>query len=306
MTRPALHDPVDAILARDRDAIEAALRHVVELRLRGVDPRIASPIRYAVESGGKRLRPILCVAAMSAVRGAPVAAAVYDAACAIELVHTYSLVHDDLPCMDDDEIRRGRPTAHRVFGTRDAAVAGAAMIPLACAVLDEAAAVLELDATHRIEVVSELTRAAGAAGMVGGQLLDLEAEGRDVDAGQLEAIHTRKTGALFRAAMRIGARLAGAPEPIVTAMGDCGQAIGLAFQVTDDILDVTGDAGILGKSAGRDHVQRKATYAALMGVDGARARATAAADAATRALHAAGVRHDPIDRLVQFAVSRDR
>jgi geranylgeranyl diphosphate synthase, type II len=294
------------VIDRHRGPVEAALGRFVAGPLAAVPSGIAEPIRYAVQAGGKRFRPILVAASFQAVRGEAPPDAGYDAAAALELIHTYSLVHDDLPCMDDDALRRGRPTTHRQWGIEPATIAGAAMIPLACALLDRGAACCGLDRTGRAAIVRELTDGAGAAGMVGGQALDLEEEGRTPDAGRLRSIHTAKTGALFVAAMRIGGRLAGASADALVALGDCGRGLGLAFQVTDDILDVTGSDAVLGKSAGRDREQAKATYPALMGLDAAREYAVMAATDAVNALHRAAIHDDALECLVTFAVSRDR
>jgi geranylgeranyl diphosphate synthase type II len=301
VTGPALR-----ALSETRVRVEVALSRVLDRRLHTLDRRIVDPIRYAVEAGGKRLRPVLCVSAYRAAGGGEPADAVYDAACAIELIHTYSLLHDDLPCMDDDDYRRGRPTAHRAFGEVAATLAGAAMIPLAAAVLDDGAARLALPPAERSAVVVDLARAAGATGMVGGQVLDLAAERVAVGAADLEMIHSHKTGALFAGSLRVGARLARADEAVVAAFGRCGSGLGLAFQVTDDILDVTGQRAVLGKSAGRDAEHGKATYPGLLGLDGALARGHAAADEAVSALRGAGIHDDILEGLIAFAVSRDR
>jgi len=298
-------------LEAGKERVEAALGRIVERWVDPVDPRLAAPIRYALEAGGKRLRPVLCVVAFRAANGIDRSGsasgdAIHDAASALELIHTYSLLHDDLPCMDDDDYRRGRQTAHRVYGGRAATLAGALMIPLAAAVLDDGAARLGLPADRRGETVRELTRGAGATGMVGGQVLDLEAEGRRVSADELELIHSRKTGALFTASLRIGARLAQAGPRLVDAFGRCGAALGLAFQVADDILDVTGQSSVLGKTPGRDAEQGKATYPGLLGLDGARARAASATGAAVAALREAGIDDPILEGLIAFAVSRDR
>jgi geranylgeranyl diphosphate synthase, type II len=295
-----------SVLENERAPVNAALDRFVSRGLAGIDRRVAEPIAYALRAGGKRLRPILCVTAYRAVRGEPPAPEGYDAACAIELVHTYSLVHDDLPCMDDDALRRGQPTTHRVFGETAAVIAGAALIPLACAHLDAGATALGLNPAARAATLAELTRGAGAAGMVGGQMLDLEAEGRTVALGELQAIHARKTGALFVSALRIGGRLAGAGDTVLDALGQCGRKAGLAFQVADDILDVTGSDAVLGKSAGRDREHGKATYPALMGLEAAREHAAAAVVAAIAALHGAGIRNAALESLIAFAVERDR
>jgi geranylgeranyl diphosphate synthase type II len=292
-------------LERERPLIEAALVRMLDWSLCAIDPRIAETIRYAVMGGGKRLRPILCVAAYRAAGGVA-CDAVHDAASAIEILHTYSLVHDDLPCMDDDDLRRGRPTAHRVYGEIRATIAGAAMIPVACQVLGRGAAALGLADADRAAAILELARAAGAGGMIAGQFLDLEAESRPTSLVELEAIHLRKTGALFGASLRLGGRLARAGGPAIDALGECGRQLGLAFQVTDDLLDVTGQASVLGKGAGRDQSHGKATYPALLGINGARQHAARASIAAADALRAAGLQDERLEALIDFAVQRDR
>lgn len=291
-----------AYLDDERAAIEAALAGIVA----GLDAgRVADAIRYAVEGGGKRLRPLLCVAAYRAIAGdAPPAA--YRLAAALELVHTYSLVHDDLPSMDDDPVRRGRPATHIAHGVDAATAAGAAMIPLAGRVASEAAGALGLDPGTRSRVVVELCAAAGAGGMVGGQLLDLEAEGRAVSLEALERIHRLKTGALLAVAPRLGGLAAGAGEPELTALDVYGRSLGLAFQITDDILDVTGSTAVLGKTAGRDTQLEKATYPGLAGVEEAERRARAEADVARAALEAVGIESRELAALAAYAVERDR
>ncbi|MCI0436961.1 MAG: polyprenyl synthetase family protein [Gemmatimonadetes bacterium] len=306
MTSTVTNGGVGAFLGTERARVDRTLAELAASITAALDPELREPVRYALDGDGKRLRPILCVTTYRALRGDPVARAVYEAACAIELIHTYSLVHDDLPCMDDDDLRRGRATVHRVYGSGAASIAGAVMIPLAVAVLDRAADTLGLDAQVRKAVVRELTDAAGAGGMVGGQLLDLEAEGGSIDVSGLEKIHHRKTGALFVASLRIGARLAGAPDRLLAALGSCGEWLGLAFQVTDDVLDETSESSVLGKTAGRDRAQGKATFAALLGVAGARRRARAAADSALAVLRSAGVQDGRLEALADYAVERDR
>jgi geranylgeranyl pyrophosphate synthase len=309
-----------AYLAAEWKAVEAVRRRLATRLLDGLDPAVAEPIRYALDAGGKRLRPILCVAAYRAVAGPPVPgengpgdgesgaqqdAAIYEIANALELIHTYSLVHDDLPCMDDDDLRRGRPTTHRVYGEPGAVAAGATLIPLAALTLDAGGRSLGLEPATRVELVRELCQAAGAAGMVGGQWLDLEAEGRAIDLAELEGIHHQKTGALLAAAARLGGLAAGADSAALAALATYGQALGLAFQIADDILDLTGDSALLGKTAGRDLTLAKATYPALLGLDGARELAWAEADRAIVALRRANLATPPLVALARYAVERD-
>jgi geranylgeranyl pyrophosphate synthase len=288
-----------AFLASEQARIDAALAGISASVLDNVAPSLRDAVRYALSTTGKRIRPTLCVAAYSAVGGEPTPA-LYRLACALEVVHTYSLVHDDLPCMDDDDLRRGRPTVHRVFGARTAVLAGAALLPIAVRVLDGEARALGLSTPVRAALVVELCRAAGAEGMVGGQLLDLEGEEKEVDAAALEAIHRAKTGALLTASLRIGALAAGAPQAVLLALTRYGEALGLAFQIVDDVLDVTGSAESLGKQAGRDQALRKASYPALFGLEGARVLARARADEAKAALGA--VASNRLRELADFVV----
>lgn len=295
-------------LESERARIETARVRLLDELLGDGSSEVRDPIRYALDAGGKRLRPILCVAAYAAVRGGtdPVPDAAYDLACAIELIHTYSLVHDDLPCMDDDDLRRGRPTTHRVFGVEAGVVAGAAFIPLAARAAAHAGEGLGLGPDVRMRLVRELCTAAGGGGMVGGQLLDLAAEGRAVDLKEMEGIHARKTGALLAAAPRIGGIAAGAPEEVVEGLGAYGRRLGLAFQIADDVLDVVGSTEALGKTAGRDQALAKATYPSLLGVDGARRRAREEAEAAVAALRDVGIDSPALEALARYAVERDR
>jgi geranylgeranyl pyrophosphate synthase len=284
--------------------IDAEL-HAIVADMDGVDA-VTGAMRYALSSGGKRLRPLLCLAAMDAVGGAPGGRARVRAACSLELIHTYSLVHDDLPCMDDDDRRRGKPTAHRVFGSRAAVLAGCALVPAACRLLLDSARDMGVSAEQAARAVRELADGAGAAGMVGGQQLDLESEGRALATPQLRTIHNMKTGALFRAALRVGAVLAGAGEQDTDALGRYGEHLGLAFQITDDVLDDTTDSAVLGKTAGKDRDADKATFVSHLGVPAARQAAAAQVDAALAALASADLQSPLLEDLARFAARRDR
>ena len=289
-----------AFLDRDRPAVDAALRQIVPS-----DAPVLEPLRYAIDGGGKRLRPLICVAAYRAVAGdAP--PAVFRLAAGLELIHTYSLIHDDLPSMDDDEFRRGRPSAHRVHGVAAATVAGAAAIPLAAVAVRDAARELGAGPDEAARMVVTLCAAAGAGGMVGGQLLDLAAEGRPLALEELERIHRLKTGALIAAAPVLGGIAAGGAAIILDALKVYGTATGLAFQIMDDILDVTGSTAVLGKTAGRDTALEKATFPGLAGMDAARARAEREVDVARAALIGAGLRSPELESLARYAVERDR
>jgi geranylgeranyl pyrophosphate synthase len=295
---------IETFLARERQRVNAALSAVAEDAVRGAPAALREPMRYALATPGKRLRPILCAAAWRAVRGGEPGDTVYRLACAVEVVHTYSLVHDDLPCMDDDALRRGRPTVHVVHGNTRAMLAGAALIPAAARVLEDAARSLELDAGMRRALVLELCRAGGAEGMVGGQVTDLAAEGQALDAAALEDIHRRKTGALLAASLWLGGRAAGADEAELAALSVYGRDLGLAFQIVDDVLDVIGDAAALGKTAGKDESAGKTTYPSLFGLDGSRSLADAFIADAIAALHAAGIRSDELEALARYVVDR--
>ncbi len=295
-----------AFLERERGRVERALAEVSD-RLAG---ETASPldgaIRYALGTRGKRIRPVLCCAAYRAVSGVEPGAPVYRLACALELVHTYSLVHDDLPCMDDDDLRRGRPTVHRVHGLAAAVLAGAALLPAAAALADEEGAGLGLPPEERGRLVSELCAAAGAGGMVGGQLLDLQGEGAELDAAGLERIHRAKTGALLAASLRVGALAARGGPTQLRGLAGYGEALGLAFQIVDDVLDVTAPSDALGKTAGKDATSQKSTYPALFGVDGARRLARERVEEALDALHGAGIDSAELAALAAYVVERER
>ena len=273
-----------AFLARARRIVDARLDELVPAETR--EPAaVHAAIRWSLLAGGKRLRPALVLAAGQTCGARE--EELLSTACAFELVHTYSLVHDDLPAMDDDDLRRGRPTCHVRFGEATAILAGDALQSLAFQTVAEDGA---LDAATRVLVVAELARAAGTpAGMVAGQAYDLAAEARDgVTAAELESIHRHKTGALIAAAARCGAIIARASARELEAVTEYAAQLGLLFQITDDLLDVTATADALGKTPGKDARAQKATYPALHGLAAARARARAACDEACAALDALG------------------
>ncbi len=293
----------DSYLAEERERVEAALAAALPYST-DEDP-LAEAGRYAIRAGGKRLRPILCVAAYRAFHE-PVPDAVYRLAASLELIHTYSLIHDDLPCMDDDDVRRGQPATHVAHGVATATVAGAALIPRAVALAVGAGRDLGLPSGVRRDLVLTLCAAAGAGGMVGGQALDLDAEGRAVSLPELERIHRLKTGALLAAGPVMGGIAGGAGPVARDALAVYGGSLGLAFQITDDILDVTGSTATLGKTAGRDVQLDKATFPALAGLEAARDRAAEEVEAACGALEAAGIQSRELVALARFAVARDR
>ena len=285
----------------DRAAVADALERVAERYLAGRNDQVTAAIRYALQGEGKRLRAILVMAAHRAAGGTR---DVSGLAAAVEVVHAYSLVHDDLPCMDDDDMRRGRPTVHKVYGVPAATAAGMAMVPLAARAACDAAVEMGLEEPLVGEVVRTLMRASGATGMIGGQLLDLEGEGTELDLAQLERIHRCKTGALIEAAMRLGGLAAGAASDKLDAFANYGASVGLAFQIADDVLDIPATTDQLGKTAGKDLAFRKSTYPALLGIAGAKAWAEALVQEACSGLSDHGALTPELEYLARFIVAR--
>ncbi|HEV3120279.1 MAG TPA: farnesyl diphosphate synthase, partial [Isosphaeraceae bacterium] len=282
------------------EALGRLLPEVVEDNRADCPARLASAIRYSALATGKRLRAILAFMAAEACGADPAEA--LPVACALEMVHTYSLIHDDLPAMDDDDLRRGRPTCHKAFDEATAVLAGDALLTLAFEVLARHIR----PAAAAAACVSTLALAAGAAGMVGGQMADLEAEGRsDATLEALEAIHRRKTGALLRASLRLGALVAGASENNLKALDAYGEAVGLAFQIIDDLLDVEGNELKLGKRVGKDSGLGKWTYPGLLGIEGSRRRASELAEEAVAALAPLGARGARLEALAHYLLERD-
>ncbi len=259
-------------------------------------------MRYSVFAGGKRLRPVLMIAAAEAVGGN--AKQVLHAACAMEMIHTYSLVHDDLPAMDDDDFRRGRPTNHKVYGEATAILAGDALLTEAFRLLADADANRDVPPVTALQVIELVARCAGSQGMVGGQVVDMESEGREVDFPTLEYIHTHKTGALILASVQVGALLGGGDDAQCAALTRFGGAAGLAFQIADDILDVVGDQSLLGKDIGSDQARGKATYPALLGLAESRQRAEELCERAIAALEPLGAPAERLGSLARYIIER--
>jgi geranylgeranyl diphosphate synthase, type II len=312
----ALGEYLEGALLRIEEALSGYLPEVDAAAGAGCPARLAMAMRYAVLGGGKRLRAVLCLMAAEACGGE--AEAAMPAACALEMVHSYSLIHDDLPAMDDDDLRRGRPSCHRAFDEATAILAGDGLLTLAFEVV--AREVRPHSAALRC--VQILAEAAGPSGMVAGQMADLQAEGRTEVQGPakpggavgetaatltaLESIHRRKTGALLRAPLRMGAVIAAAPEAWIDALDRYGKAVGLAFQIVDDLLDVQGDETKLGKRVGKDSELGKWTYPRFLGVDGSRRRARQLADEAVAALEPFGIRGHRMRDLALALLERDR
>jgi len=273
---------------------------------RCVPPESAPPeiihkaMRYSLFAGGKRIRPILCMEAAYAVSDCP--DGIETAACTLELIHTYSLIHDDLPALDNDDLRRGRPTCHKVFGDAMAILAGDALLTLAFQVLSK----LHCDAACRVKLVEELSTASGTVGgMIGGQVNDLEGEGKHPTAHLLESIHRAKTGALLRASVRMGAIYAGADDRQLSAISEYGEHAGLAFQIVDDILDVEQPSEALGKTAGKDAEQKKITFPAVYGIERSRQMAEQERLRAHTALKPFDTRAERLRELADLIVRRN-
>jgi geranylgeranyl diphosphate synthase, type II len=288
---------VGAYMKQRADAVDAALERFLPAETLPPET-LHKAMRYSVFAGGKRLRPVLVIAGAEAVGGT--ALQVMPTACAMELIHTYSLVHDDLPAMDNDDFRRGVPTNHKVFGEAMAILAGDALLTLAFRLVADNAG-----ESHALrDVVVDIADAAGHEGMVAGQVADLEAEGRRVGADVVDYIHAHKTGALIRTSLRIGAMLCGADAAQLRALSVAGADLGLAFQIVDDILDVVASSEELGKTAGKDQIQQKATYPAIHGIEASRARAAFLIRDAEEALRVLGPRAEPIRALGRFILDR--
>jgi geranylgeranyl diphosphate synthase, type II len=285
-------------VARQQARVDAALE-------RWVPPESTLPesihkaMRYSLFAGGKRIRPILCMAAAEAV--SDLAAGIESCASTLELIHTYSLIHDDLPALDNDDLRRGVPTCHKVFGDAIAILAGDALLTLAFQVLAQ----MECLPDRKVALITELSTAAGTVGgMIGGQVCDLEGEGRHPDAALLEAIHRAKTGALLRASLRMGAIYAGADHEQLSALSCYGEHVGLAFQIVDDVLDVEQSSEALGKTAGKDAQQHKITFPAVYGPERSREMAEEERLAAHLALRPFDERAERLRELADFIVHR--
>ncbi|WP_369601463.1 exodeoxyribonuclease VII small subunit [Hahella sp. SMD15-11] len=283
-------------LAHWRQQIDRRLEQHLETLPAGT---LRDAMHYALTGPGKRVRPLLAMATADVLNGR--AEDALDAACALEMIHTYSLVHDDLPAMDDDALRRGRPTCHIRFDEATAILAGDALLTLAFEVLGRQPG----PAARHLGMVTVLARASGAAGMVAGQAWDMEATGRNVDLDTLKRIHRHKTGALIQASLVMGALAANADQPLQDQMAQLGDCLGLAFQIQDDILDEVSDTETLGKAAGHDREQNKSTYVRLLGLDGARREADRLMKDARRILDGINAADTPLARLIDDLAQRN-
>ncbi len=296
---PQLDDPLMTVIARLRHRVDERLQEYVRLS-EACPPKLGESMLYSVAAGGKRVRPVLTLLACEACGGTIDAA--LPAACAIELIHTYSLIHDDLPAMDDDDLRRGRPTNHIQFGEATAILAGDGLLTRAFEILARDVKPAEVAAACCVE----LANASGAEGMVGGQQADLEAETHPIRTiEQLEAIHRRKTGRLLSAALLMGGHIAQTSPHNLRSLQVYGESIGLAFQIADDLLDVVGDAGKMGKGVRKDSDLNKLTYPSLLGLDESRRRAEALVERACDAVAVFGPMATHLQALARYIIERD-
>ncbi len=295
------HSDIRRYLAEKREAVDRFLESVIP-ELHTAPTTLHEAMRYSLFAGGKRVRPILAIAAAEAVGAAP--RGVLPVASSLELIHTYSLIHDDLPAMDNDDYRRGKPTNHKVFGEAMAILAGDALLTMAFELCSRHDLLDGVDPARQADIIRELALGAGNLGMVGGQVLDIQAENKDIDLATLQTIHRHKTGMLIRAAVRMGALVASATAEQLDALTGYAEEVGLAFQVADDVLNVTGTREELGKNPQTDAQRGKKTFPAFLGVDGARAFAEECVGRALKRLDGFDAKADPLRELARYIASR--
>lgn len=292
---------ITSYLSRKKDSVDKTLEKLVPLA-KIFPSSIHEAMRYSLFAGGKRVRPILAIAAAEAL-GAKTAD-LLPLAGTLELIHTYSLIHDDLPAMDNDDFRRGRPTCHKVYGEAIAILAGDGLLNMAFEVLSDSRRLKSVPANRLIAIIREISTASGVSGMVGGQVVDMESEGKDIDFPTLEYIHTHKTGTLIRASVRVGALYARAGKRHFTALTHYGEMVGLAFQIADDILDITGKQEEIGKDVGSDIKKGKKTFPSFYGLEESRRRAVEVVDKAVTALKDFDRKADPLRELAKYIINR--
>jgi geranylgeranyl diphosphate synthase type II len=291
-------------ISQKNQIVESSLEKIIQDSQ--LSPTLVKAMKYSLMAGGKRIRPVLCLAACEAVGGGPEDA--LTAACALEMIHTYSLIHDDLPAMDDDELRRGQASCHIAFDEATAILAGDALLTLAFEVLS-AADSNDADgqqASRRLQVIRLIAQAAGYQGMIQGQMLDIASEGRKLSAAELETMHRLKTGALIETALACGALLGGADQQQRGWLSDYACKIGLAFQVADDILNVEGNPEVMGKAVGTDSLREKSTYPSVLGLEGARKFSKNLIREALQALENFDQRADPLRSIARYIIERKR
>ena len=292
---------IKSYLTKKKEIVDKALDKLMP-PAKTFPPSVHDAMRYSLFAGGKRVRPILAIAAAEAL-GAKTGE-LLPLAGALELIHTYSLIHDDLPAMDNDDFRRGRPTCHKMYGEAIAILAGDGLLNMAFEVLSDPRRTKALPAGKLLAIIKEVSTASGVFGMVGGQVVDMESEGKDVDFPTLEYIHTHKTGALIRASVRAGALYARAGKRQFTALTHYGEMVGLAFQIADDILDITGKQEEIGKDVGSDLKKGKKTYPSFYGLEESRRRAVEVVDKAVHSLKDFDRKADPLRELAKYIINR--
>jgi geranylgeranyl diphosphate synthase type II len=291
-------------LNKKKEIVDAALERYLP-KSNESQTTLHKAIRYSLFAGGKRIRPILSMAAFEAV--GENGDGILPFACGLEMIHTYSLIHDDLPAVDNDDYRRGKLTCHKVFGEAIAILAGDALLTEAFQLMTRKLLPAPLPAREGLilELVNEVARAAGVSGMVAGQVVDIESEGKEIDLPTLEYLHTHKTGKMILVSIKVGARLGGAKGDPLHALTQYGERIGLAFQIADDILNVEGKPDVLGKSTGSDVTRKKATYPGLLGLEESKRRAAELVERAIDALNPFGPQADPLREIARFIVARE-
>jgi len=292
---------LEAYLSARKGLIDSALNKYMPAE-DAYPPEIFKAVRYSLFAGGKRLRPILCLAAAEAVGGD--IETVLPIACALELIHTYSLIHDDLPAIDNDDYRRGMPTSHKVFGEGVAILAGDALLTAAFHLLSRQDLMAGLDPRTLLAVINDIAEAAGYSGMIGGQVVDMQSEGKVPDYETLHYIHSRKTGVMILVAVKSGARLAGATEEEIDALSEYGRNIGLAFQIADDLLNIDGDPILMGKVTGSDKTRGKMTFPALIGVVDSHNKAYQLLDMALAGIACLDSKADPLRLIASYVLER--
>lgn len=302
MDKSDMHDfDLKLYLADRKRMVDAALAESFPAPA-GLEKKVLEAVRYSLFAGGKRLRPILCLAAAEVVGGS--AEKVMPVACALEMIHTYSLIHDDLPAMDNDDFRRGQPTNHKVFGEAIAVLAGDALLTEAFDFIAGIPGRAEIGPERILQVIRLVVKAAGYRGMIGGQAIDLECENRTVDLATVEYMHIHKTGALISASLEAGAILGGGSAEQVAFLKHYGHHLGLAFQITDDLLDIEGDAELMGKQPGSDAAKNKKTYPALLGVARSKESAREHVEEALKALSAFDDKAEPLRAVARYLLGR--
>jgi geranylgeranyl diphosphate synthase type II len=292
---------IKSYLAKKKDIVDKALEKTVP-PAKTFPSSVHEAMRYSLFAGGKRVRPILAIAAAESLGAKTVD--LLPIAGSLELIHTYSLIHDDLPAMDDDDLRRGQPTCHKKFGEAIAILAGDGLLNMAFEVLSDPRRLKSVPANRLLPIIKEISTASGVFGMVGGQVVDMESEGKEIDFPTLEYIHTHKTGALIRASVRVGALYAKANKRQFLALTHYGEMVGLAFQIADDILDITGTQEEIGKDVGSDLKKGKKTFPGFYGLEESRRRAVEVADKAIQSLKDFDKKADPLRELAKYIVNR--